>query len=143
MLIFLNLFGVYTGSLASCFSATRAAKLKHLDQQLGTADRDQSCGTSSNGKEGYVARSRSTTARLIGRDDGLERSDLSRGSRGGTDPREDLPRDPRDVFTRGLALPRGNRRQRVMLRERTAELRGSMFDYWRLSVPSAPYSARP
>ena len=47
------------------------------------------------------------------RDDEDERGDLSRGSRGGSDPREALPRDPRDVFTRGLALPRGSRRQRV------------------------------
>ena len=74
-----------------------------------------------------MARSGSTTARdsIASRDDELERSDLSRGSRGGTDPREALPRDPRDVFTRGLALPRGSRRQRVTLRERTYELRGS------------------
>lgn len=59
------------------------------------------------------------------RDDEIERTDPSRGSRGGGDPREALPRDPRDVFTRGLALPRGSRRQRVTLRERTYELRGS------------------
>ena len=59
------------------------------------------------------------------RDDEHERADLSRGSRSGSDPREDLSRDPRDVFTRGLALPRGNRRQRVTLRERTYELSGS------------------
>ena len=43
------------------------------------------------------------------RDDEIERTDPSRGSRGGGDPREALPRDPRDVFTRGLALPRGSR----------------------------------
>ena len=48
--------------------------------------------------------------------DDVERDDLSRGSRGGSDPREALSRDPRDVFSRGLALPRGNRRQRVTLR---------------------------
>src|SRR5687767_12016876 len=59
------------------------------------------------------------------RDEEYERGDLSRGSRGGSDPREALPRDPRDVFTRGLALPRGSRRQRVVLRERTYELSGS------------------
>ena len=59
------------------------------------------------------------------RDDEYERGDLSRGSRGSSDPREALPRDPRDVFTRGLALPRGTRRQRVVLRERTYELSGS------------------
>src|SRR5687767_12964835 len=56
-------------------------------------------------------------------DDAFEREDLSRGSRGGSDPRE--ARDPRDVFTRGLALPRGSRRQRVVLRARTYELSGS------------------
>src|SRR4051794_6213431 len=54
-----------------------------------------------------------------------ERSDLSRGSRGSSDPRETLPRHSRDVFTRGLALPRGSRRQRVTVRERTYELSGS------------------
>jgi DNA-binding MarR family transcriptional regulator len=59
------------------------------------------------------------------RDDEYERSDLSRGSRGGSDPRGTLPRHPRDVFTRGLALPRGSRRQRVTVRERTYELSGS------------------
>ena len=59
------------------------------------------------------------------RHDGLEPRDVDRGSRGGSDPRETLPRDPRDVFTRGLALPRGNRRQRVALRDRTYELSGS------------------
>ena len=59
------------------------------------------------------------------RDEEYERGDLSRGTRGGSDPREALPRDPRDVFTRGLALPRGSRRQRVALRERTYELSGS------------------
>jgi DNA-binding MarR family transcriptional regulator len=59
------------------------------------------------------------------RDDEYERGELSRGSRGGSDPREPLPRDPRDVFTRGLALPRGGRRQRVALRSRTYELSGS------------------
>ena len=59
------------------------------------------------------------------RGDEYERGDLSRGSRGASDPRETLPRDPRDVFTRGLALPRGSRRQRVTVRERTYELCGS------------------
>ena len=57
--------------------------------------------------------------------DDVERDDLSRGSRGGSDPREALSRDPRDAFSRGLALPRGNRRQRVTLRQRTYELSGS------------------
>ena len=59
------------------------------------------------------------------RDEDSERGDLSRGSRGGSDPRETRPRDSRDVFTRGLALPRGSRRQRVVHRERTYEVSGS------------------
>ena len=59
------------------------------------------------------------------RDEEYERGDLSRGNRGGGDPREALPREPREVFTRGLALPRGSRRQRVALRTRTYELSGS------------------
>lgn len=54
-----------------------------------------------------------------------EPREVDRGSRGGTDPREALSRDPRDVFTRGLSLPRGSRRQRVALRDRTYELSGS------------------
>ena len=69
------------------------------------------------------------------RKDEHERGDLSRGNRGGSDPREALPRDPRDVFTRGLALPRGGRRQRVVLRERTYELSGS--DVWLLATVGA------
>src|SRR5262245_40232903 len=59
------------------------------------------------------------------RRDGLEPREVDRGSRGGSDPREAFSRDPRDVFTRGLALPRGNRRQRVVVRDRTYELSGS------------------
>ena len=59
------------------------------------------------------------------RPDALEPRDLDRGSRGGSDPREALPRDPRDVFTRGLALPRGGRRQRIRVHGHSYELRGS------------------
>lgn len=59
------------------------------------------------------------------RDHEVDRPDLSRGSRGAGDPREVLPRDPREVFTRGLALPRGRRRQTVALRDHAYELRGS------------------
>ncbi len=59
------------------------------------------------------------------RHEDYERDGLSRRSRSGSDPREALPRDPREVFTRGLALPRGSRRQRVVLRERTYDLSGS------------------
>src|SRR5262245_3430949 len=57
--------------------------------------------------------------------DALELRELDRGSRGSSDPRHALARDPRDVFTRGLALPRGSRRQRITVRDRTYELRGS------------------
>jgi hypothetical protein len=59
------------------------------------------------------------------RHDALEPREMDRGSRGGIDPREALSRDPRDVFTRGLSLPRGSRRQRVALRDRTYDLSGS------------------
>src|SRR5262245_19227976 len=59
------------------------------------------------------------------RRDGLEPHEVDPGSRGGSDPREAFSRDPRDVFTRGLALPRGSRRQRVIVRDRTYELSGS------------------
>ena len=58
------------------------------------------------------------------RDSQFEGRELDRDSRGGSDPRHALPRDPRDVFTRGLALPRGNRRQRITVRDRTFEVVG-------------------
>ena len=72
--------------------------------------------------------------------DDVERDDLSRGSRGGSDPREALSRDPRDVFSRGLALPRGSRRQRVTLRRahvRAPRLRGAVAGDCR-RVPRRP-----
>lgn len=59
------------------------------------------------------------------RPDAPERAEITRGSRGGGDLRETRPRDPHDVFTRDLGLPRGARRQRVVLRGRSYELRGS------------------
>ena len=59
------------------------------------------------------------------RDEDLDRPDPSRGTRAGAELREVRPRDPRDVFTRGLALPRGDRRQKVITRGRTYEIRGS------------------
>jgi hypothetical protein len=58
------------------------------------------------------------------RDDEVERIDMSRAGRGGADPRDDMDRH-RDVFTRGLSLPRESQRQRVITRDRTYELRGS------------------
>jgi len=45
------------------------------------------------------------------RDDGSR--DLSRGSRGGSDPREREPLDPRDVFMADVDLPRGLDREHV------------------------------
>ena len=40
--------------------------------------------------------------------------ELSRGSRGGpSNPRERVPLDARDIFTRDLELPRGHERERV------------------------------
>lgn len=59
------------------------------------------------------------------RDDG--RADRSRGSRAGEDARapDEPSRDPRDVATRGLDLPRGQDRELIRVRERTYELNGA------------------
>ena len=54
-----------------------------------------------------------------------ERPEQTWGSRGGADPREPIARDPRDVFARGLSLPRASERQRVSVRGRCYSLRGS------------------
>lgn len=54
-----------------------------------------------------------------------QRPEPTRGGRGGGDPREPVARDPGDVFTRGLGLPRGSERQRVSVRGRGYSLRGS------------------
>ena len=56
-----------------------------------------------------------------------ERPDVSRGSRGGgePDPREREPVEPRDVFREHVSLPRGLERERVDVRDRSYELRGS------------------
>src|SRR5690606_40139782 len=52
--------------------------------------------------------------------------ELSQGSRGASsDPLERDARDPRDVFTRDLDLPRGPDRERVWFREQSVLLRGS------------------
>jgi hypothetical protein len=60
------------------------------------------------------------------REDERERSELSRGSRGGVTPDEQSPTiDPRDVFTRDLELPRGRARERVRARDGNYELHGS------------------
>jgi len=44
--------------------------------------------------------------------------DLTRGSRGGSDPRERERVDPRDVFMERVNLPRGMEREHVLLRDR-------------------------
>jgi DNA-binding MarR family transcriptional regulator len=59
------------------------------------------------------------------RDVASDGRDLSRGSRGATDPRETEPVGARDVFSRGLKLPRGPERTGVRARDRRYELRGS------------------
>lgn len=57
--------------------------------------------------------------------DGLDpRSNDSR-EREGTDPRDEGRLEPRDVFTRGLNLPRGLEREHVHVREEEYRLRGS------------------
>jgi DNA-binding MarR family transcriptional regulator len=66
--------------------------------------------------------------RYDARDDGRDRGDSwdrSFGSRGGSsdrEPREE--RDPRDVFTRELDLPRGHERRPVRDRDRVYEING-------------------
>lgn len=54
-----------------------------------------------------------------------ERPDPSRGSRAGTDSDDRSRTGPRDVFADRLDLPRGSERERVHVRTRTYELRGS------------------
>jgi hypothetical protein len=51
--------------------------------------------------------------------------DLSRGSRGMSDPRDRTSIDPRDVFMKDLDLPRGPERDRVRARGDDVRLRGS------------------
>jgi hypothetical protein len=61
--------------------------------------------------------------------DGRDRDDLggrSRGSRGAaSDPDLGADRDPRDVFTRDLDLPRGRERRPVRERDRVYEINGA------------------
>lgn len=55
-----------------------------------------------------------------------DRDTLNRGGRAGELARDrDRSRDPRDVFTRDLSLPRGRDREPVFVRDRTYHLRGS------------------
>lgn len=51
--------------------------------------------------------------------------DLSRGSRGASDPRDRQRVDPRDVFMNHVRLPRGRDREHVHHRDRHYTLRGS------------------
>ena len=51
--------------------------------------------------------------------------DLSRGGRGGSDPRERERVEPRDVFVERVNLPRGPEREHVRFRDRDYRLRGS------------------
>lgn len=51
--------------------------------------------------------------------------DLSRGSRGGSDPRERERVEPRDVFVDRVSLPRGPEREHIRFRDRECTLRGS------------------
>lgn len=51
--------------------------------------------------------------------------DLSRGSRGGSDPRERERVEPRDVFVDRVSLPRGPEREHIRFRDRDYTLRGS------------------
>ncbi len=57
------------------------------------------------------------------RDD--SRRDLSRGSRGGSDPRERERVEPRDVFVDRVSLPRGAEREHIRFRDRDYTLRDS------------------
>ena len=58
-----------------------------------------------------------------GRDDGCERGLAGRGSTGDRNWRDE--RDPRNVFTRDLDLPRGRERRPVRERERVYEIDGT------------------
>ena len=57
--------------------------------------------------------------------DGLDPRDGDSRERDAADPRDAEPIEPRDVFTQGLALPRGPERERVHARDRNYQLRGS------------------
>ena len=59
------------------------------------------------------------------RDAENDRPDLNRGGRAGTDRRDRIDVDPRDVFMQELSLPRGPDRERVYVHEHTYRLRGS------------------
>jgi DNA-binding MarR family transcriptional regulator len=57
--------------------------------------------------------------------DGLDPRDADGRERDASDPRDAERIEPRDVFTQGLALPRGLERERVHSHDRDYQLRGS------------------
>jgi DNA-binding MarR family transcriptional regulator len=57
--------------------------------------------------------------------DGLDPRDADDRERDASDPRDAEAIEPRDVFTQGLALPRGLDRERVHAQDRDYQLRGS------------------
>src|SRR6266850_6435011 len=57
--------------------------------------------------------------------DALDPRDADSRERDAADPRDAEPIEPRDVFTQGLALPRGLERERVHAHDRDYQLRGS------------------
>ena len=57
--------------------------------------------------------------------DGFDPRSLDTRERSASDPREVDERDPRDVFTAGVDLPRGRDRERVFVHEHEYRLRGS------------------
>ena len=57
--------------------------------------------------------------------DGLDPRDADGRERDASDPRDAEAIEPRDVFTQGLALPRGLERERVHVQHRDYQLRGS------------------
>src|SRR5438309_12036209 len=57
--------------------------------------------------------------------DALDPRDADSRERDASDPRDAEPIEPRDVFTQGLALPRGLERERVHSHDRDDQLRGS------------------
>src|SRR6266849_5880992 len=57
--------------------------------------------------------------------DELDPRSVDSRERDPSDPRNDESRDPRDVFTHNLDLPRGPERERVHGRDRDYDLRGS------------------
>ena len=69
------------------------------------------------------------------RDAENDRPDLNRGGRAGTDRRDRIDVDPRDVFMQELSLPRGPDRERVYVHEHTSTVCvAQRREHWRQSV---------